>query len=82
MDVEAGPTTEIETMAMSSNGHTYEALGAPYSGFRETVPQDERVSRDRLLELTNMYFDGLERNDPDHDHSFIHPECVVESMAS
>jgi hypothetical protein len=40
-----------------------EKLGAPHHLFTDTVPPAERMSREDLIRISNMYFSGMEKND-------------------
>lgn len=44
-------------------GEAVEAMAEPHQIFMETVPDDERMSREDLIVTANYYFDGLQRND-------------------
>jgi hypothetical protein len=46
-----------------------EAMGGPQPIWTEAVPEDQRMSREQLIDLADAYFDTLERN----DGSFIAP---------
>ena len=70
--VEDGLITEIETLAahpsfgaggaFGGGAKTLEEMGAPHSEFTTKLKPDERVSRQKLVEVANMYFSGLERS--------------------
>ena len=51
-----------------------EALKEPKSMLLERVPEAERFPRDKLVEITNSYFDGLEQSDGTIVP--IHPDCI------
>jgi hypothetical protein len=40
-----------------------DSIGAPNPVFLESIPVEERISRDSLKVIANMYFTGLQRND-------------------
>src|SRR5262249_40488548 len=44
-------------------GVNMENLGTPHHLFTETIPPAERMSRDDLIKVANMYFSGMEKND-------------------
>ncbi len=44
-------------------GEAVEAMGEPHPIFLETIPEEERMSREDLIVTANYYFDGLQRND-------------------
>lgn len=56
---------EIETLVArdAKEATKLEALGPAYPAFSTPVPVGARMKRDRLVEVANMYFVGLERND-------------------
>ncbi len=45
-----------------ATGAAVEAMGAPWPGFFEAVPEAERHSRAELVEMANAYFEAVERN--------------------
>ncbi len=57
--------SEIETfIARSDSGALkLEELAVPHPVFLEAIPPEERISRDSLMIISNMYFTALERND-------------------
>lgn len=44
-------------------GDRIDAMGAPHPVFSEVIPENERPSREALIETANYYFTGLARND-------------------
>ena len=40
-----------------------EKLGTPHAAFTEVIPPAERMSREDLIKVANMYFSGMEKND-------------------
>ena len=44
-------------------GEAVDALGEPHPVFREIIPEQDRPSRDALIETANYYFTGLHGND-------------------
>jgi hypothetical protein len=40
-----------------------ERLGTPNALFTQTIPRAERMSREDLIKIANMYFSGMEKND-------------------
>ncbi|NLD35665.1 MAG: hypothetical protein GX654_02230 [Desulfatiglans sp.] len=79
--------TEIEQIVVrpdsvnSSNndfpptGPAVEAMGAPHPIFKETIPEDKRMSRKELIKTANYYFTGLENNDGKGYYPFT-DDCV------
>ena len=57
--------TEIEThVARSENGAKgFEALGAPRVAFSRLTPAGNRMPRNELVRVANMYFSGMQLND-------------------
>jgi len=56
---------EIETLVVRGTGRYFEpdaVLSAP-SAFHEVIAPEERVSRERLIQVANLYFDGIELDD-------------------
>lgn len=41
----------------------------------EAVPTTRRISRAGLIEQTNRYYSGMERNDPKGNYSFFDKNC-------
>jgi hypothetical protein len=56
-------------------GRRLNEQGLPEAAWLETVPPEQRVSRERLVSLVNLYFQSLQRNDGKGDYSFFDPEC-------
>ena len=69
--------TEIETQITRDDegARRYEKMKTPENIWLQTVPYEKRLSRDRLVEQTNKYYNGMERNDPQGDYSFFHKDC-------
>jgi hypothetical protein len=51
------------TGAFGNAADNLEELGAPPPVFLTPIPEDERMSRDELIRVSNMYFSGMEKND-------------------
>lgn len=45
-----------------ATGAMVKALGSPWPGYLEAVPEDERHTRAELVEIANAYFEAVERN--------------------
>ncbi len=56
-------------------GPAVEAMGAPHPIFTETIPENERMSREDLVKTANYYFTGLENNDGKGYYPFT-DDCV------
>ncbi|MEJ2109305.1 MAG: hypothetical protein P8Z37_05215 [Acidobacteriota bacterium] len=61
--------------ARPTTGEAVEAMGAPHEIFMEVIPENERMSRDELIEVGNYYFEGLQRNDGKGYYPFT-DDCV------
>ncbi|HWU03040.1 MAG TPA: hypothetical protein VN222_09910 [Novosphingobium sp.] len=63
--IEGTLIAEIETLSVRGKGEYFNtavvASGTP--GFHEVLPLEARVPRQRLIEIANLYFDGIERSD-------------------
>ena len=46
-----------------SAADSIEEMGEPHPIFKEVIPEAERPSREEMIEVANMYFTGLQRND-------------------
>jgi hypothetical protein len=58
--------SEIETIVTRKGSHAIfapEGFKTPYPLFTEAIAPDKRESRDRLIAVTNTYFDGIEAHD-------------------
>lgn len=73
--IQDGRIHEIESLAIRASAELYEQRGAPHPKFLETVPPGKRLPREQLAAIANKYFSGMQRNDPNGDYSFFHPEC-------
>lgn len=61
LKVEGRQISEIETFAIRGSGEYFntEAVCKGTQGFHDIVPEEQRLSRDRLIEIANCYFDGI-----------------------
>ena len=64
-----GQIAELETLVQRNekSGEGFEKLGFKWA---EAIPERERMSRDELVRVANLYFSGLERNDGKGDYPF------------
>lgn len=63
LEVEARRITEVETVAVRQSGlFGPDELTEPRQAFFRTLPEASRASRDELIEITDLYFEGLEQN--------------------
>ena len=69
--------SEIEAMVIRAGpgAKLVEDLGTPWPEFTETIPPEQRVSREQLVATANKYLSGMENNNPNGDYSFFDPEC-------
>ena len=82
-----GAVTGFEVRAMHVNGpaggggpfpdgpRSLDESGAPDPAWFEPIPEAERMSRDELRRVANLYFAGLEKNDGKGDYPFA-DDCV------
>jgi hypothetical protein len=64
LKVEDSQITEIEQIiARQISEKGMKNLNTPRQGFFEPVPVDQRESRDRMLEIANLYFEAIEKDD-------------------
>lgn len=79
--VEGGVITQIEAIAarpdvMTGQGpfadgpNQLDASGAPDPQWSAPIPPEERLSREELRRVANMYFSGIERNDGKGEYPF------------
>jgi hypothetical protein len=57
-----GPAAAPAPGAWRPTGEAVEALGSPWEGYFQAVPEDERHTRAELVEVANAYFEAVERN--------------------
>jgi hypothetical protein len=77
LKVAARRIAEVETLVIRNQmaAESLDRIGAPRRVFFEPVPQAERLSRDELVRIANLYFSGIERNDGRGDYP-IHDTCA------
>lgn len=63
--IEGTLITEIETLVVRGGGSFFNpaVVSAPAPAFHEPIPVQERTPRARLIEIANLYFDGIEQSD-------------------
>ena len=56
---------EVETLVVRNErfAQNFEKIGTPNHLFQEAVPPGERMSREDLVKVSNMYFTGMQKND-------------------
>ena len=57
------PEVELFVVRNENAAKNFEKIGSPNHLFQETVPANERMSRDDLVRVANMYFSGMQQND-------------------
>ncbi|MEL1250916.1 hypothetical protein [Aurantiacibacter gilvus] len=57
-----GASTGPSTSPFPDTGAAVAALGSPWPGYLEAVPEGERHTRAELVEVANAYFEAVERN--------------------
>ncbi len=72
-----GRLTEAEVVIIhdAEGAQRYVRRGKPPADWFETVPEEERLSREELLETANRYYGALETNDGRGDYSFFAEDC-------
>jgi hypothetical protein len=77
LKISGGKISEIESLVVrdSRGAENYENLGKPPSLFLKTVPEEKRKPRESLIATSNLYFSGMEHNDPKGDYSFFAERC-------
>ncbi|KAE8444078.1 hypothetical protein EG329_000860 [Mollisiaceae sp. DMI_Dod_QoI] len=73
-----GKISEIETAITRDSGGAalYENMTQPDAVWLQAVPAAQRVSRATLIARSNMYYSGMERNDPKGNYSFFDKDCL------
>ena len=62
-DTPMGPSSPASAPRFPNGADLYEKMGSPHPLYLETIPPEERMSREALIKVANMYFSGLEKND-------------------
>ena len=57
-----GPGAAAPSSPFPATGAAVEAMGSPWPGYLEAVPESERMTRAELVEVANAYFEAVERN--------------------
>ncbi|TIX50629.1 hypothetical protein [Alteraurantiacibacter aquimixticola] len=57
-----GPNAGPPSSPFPATGEAVEALGSPWPGYLEAVPEAERHTRAELVEVASAYFEAVERN--------------------
>jgi len=71
----ARPDVMREGGLMAQGAQRLDAAGAADAGWFAPIPEAERMSRDDLRRIANMYFAGLEKNDGKGDYPFA-DDCI------
>ena len=73
--VQQGKIADIEQLAIRTrNVDEYEKLKMDPL-WLAPVPEPQRLSRERLANLVDHYYSGMQGNDPHGDYSFFHKDC-------
>jgi hypothetical protein len=69
LKIENRQISEVETFIQRSpsSAQGFERIGYKWT---ETIPPAERMSREELLRVANMYFSGMQKNDGKGDYPF------------
>ena len=57
-----GPGAAAPSSPFPATGAAVEAMGSPWPGYLEAVPESERMSRADLVAVADAYFEAVERN--------------------
>ena len=57
-----GPGAAAPSSPFPATGAAVEAMGSPWPGYLEAVPESERMTRAELVQVANAYFEAVERN--------------------
>jgi hypothetical protein len=57
-----GPSSGESSSPFPAIGAAVEAMGSPWEGYFEAVPEAERHTRAELVEMASAYFEAVERN--------------------
>lgn len=66
----AGPPGSGAAPRFPNGADLYEEMGQPHKVYLETIPPEERMSREDLIRVANMYFSGMEKNDGQGEYPF------------
>ena len=77
LEIVDGEITQAEALVIRDpvGARNLDKQGKPDSVWLETVPPEQRISREELIGFANKYFSSLEFNDGLGDYSFFHVEC-------
>ena len=77
LKVAARRIAEVETLVVRNQmaAESLDRIREPRRTFFDAVPPVERLSREELVRIANMYFSGIERNDGKGDYP-IHDTCA------
>ena len=70
-----GDATGPSSSPFPDIGAAVQALGSPWPGYLETVPETERHTRAELVEMANAYFEAVERNTGEDYYPFT-DDCL------
>jgi hypothetical protein len=70
-----GPGASAPSSPFPATGAAVEAMGAPWPGYLQAVPERQRMSRADLVAVGNAYFEAVERNTGKHYYPFT-DDCL------
>ncbi len=70
-----GPSSGAPSSPFPATGAAVHALGSPWEGYLEAVPEAERHTRAELVEVANAYFEAVERNTTNDYYPFT-DDCL------
>ena len=76
LKIENEQITEAESIVVQSmmGGGMGGAMAVPPAAYSEALPPEERVSREELIKISNLYFDSIEQSNgkivPWHDECY------------
>ena len=77
LKLDGNKISEIESVAIRDprSAALYEEMGTPPANFLETIPVEQRNTREEMLATTVQYFEGMENNIPNRGYDFFDEEC-------
>jgi len=66
----AGSAGDNAAPRFPSGADLYESMGEPHPLYLEAIPPEERMSREELIRIANLYFSGMEKNDGQGEYPF------------
>lgn len=77
LKLEGDQISEIESMVIRtpSGAALYEELGTPPENFLQSIPEEQRNTREELLAIPYQYLKGMENNIPNRGYPFFDIDC-------